>query len=297
VLASSPSGCGPSERRASDVRRELSAGGIDEARELAPDLVAAAYAAVDEAEAAERDADLEAAADHATRARLYAQAALAERERARAEHDRIEVEQEVLAQEERALRVEELAGRSAGTGTSGEALELAEQAHEAAREALASARRARPGPTPEEIAAAEEAAREADVRVVRLERGLGFELDGAFRGTTAQPAAGTQRAIERLAALLAAHPHGPIAIEIDVPGMGESATRLARQRGVWARTALVAAGVPAERVAWREPGTTMPSSDAGDRLRVVLVAYVDPPAPPTPPVSSVPAQAPPVARP
>lgn len=352
-------GCGPHVRHAADVRRDLSAMGIEEARVSAPDLVAAAYRAADEAERAFERGDLDASADHATRARLEAIAALAEHERALAEHERASLESETTLLEERAVqdetatraieaeiartraaraareelqralelaerdeahpvrrarvsivddaemrraalairerarllaaaasamgaetivlaRAEELAGLSAGTSSPRQALELAEQAHEAARDALASARRTRPAPTREEIASLLEAARESGLSVMRFERGLGVEVGPVFRGSTSQPLPGSERRLARIASLLRMHPHGPIAIEVDVPGMGTAATRLSRARGEWARHALISAGVAAERIHVREPGTSMPSAEAADRVRVVLVAYVDP---------------------
>jgi hypothetical protein len=333
--------------------------GIEEARVTAPDLVAAAYAAADEAERAFASGDLDASADYATQARLEAAAALAEHERALAEQERASIEHETTLLEERAVedesaaraieaetarlraaraareelqralelaerdeahpvrrgrvsivddaemrraalairerarlliaaaaamgaetvvlaRAEELAGLSAGNGNSQQALELAEQAHEAARDALANARRTHPAPTREEIASLLEAAREAELSVMRFERGLGLELGQVFRGTTTQPLPGSERRIARIASLLRMHPHGAISIEVDVPGMGESATRLSRARGEWARRALVSAGVAAERIQVREPGASMASAEAADRLRIVLVAYVDP---------------------
>lgn len=341
------------------MRRDLTHMGIEDARATAPELVAAAYAAADESERAFASGDLDASADHATRARLEAAAALAEHERARIEHERASIEQEAIVLEERAVederaaraieaemararasraareeleralelaerdeahpvrrarvsiaddaelrraalairerarlliaaagvmgaetivlaRAEELAGLSAGHGSPRQALELAEQAHEAARDALASARRMRPAPTREEIASLLEAARETGLSVMQFERGLGLELGSMFRGTTTQPSPGAERRIAQAASLLRMHPHGPVAIEVDVPGVGESATRLSRARAEWARRALISAGISAERVHVREPGVSMPSADSADRLRIVLVAYIDP---------------------
>jgi hypothetical protein len=172
--------------------------------------------------------------------------------------------------------VETLATRSASTAGPLESLSIAEDAYRAARAALGAARRARPGPTVEEIAAAVEAAETDGFRAVRLERGLGIEATDVFRPGSARPGTAGAGRIARLAALLASHPHGAVTIEVDVAGSGEGATRLARDRGEWARRALVDAGVPAERVTHRPPDATMPSPDPGERLRVVLVAYSAP---------------------
>ncbi|WP_053230734.1 hypothetical protein [Sandaracinus amylolyticus] len=354
-------GCGGGQRRASDVRRELDASGLDEARESAPDLVAAARDALEEVERAEAAGELEAAADHATRARLLAEAALTERERAQADAARLEIEQRSIELEEQALRdeaaaraldmesarlaasraareelarameraqqdeaqparrrrvsvgddaqvrraalairerarllasaaaamggelsalarVEELARRSANESAPMESLELAEQAHEQARALLGAVRRSRPAPAREEIGAAIEAIETARLRAVQLERGLAIELEEMFRAGTATPSAGASARITRAAEVLRALPHGPVAIEVDVSGTGDPATRVARQRGEWARGALIAAGVPEDRVVWREPSA--PRAGDGERLRLVLVAYAEAPAPP-----------------
>lgn len=170
-------------------------------------------------------------------------------------------------------RIEELVARGTAAPPI-ESLALAEQALDQARDALAAARRARPGPSPEEIASAIEAIEEAGLEAVRLDRGLGIEASGLFRGTSAAPERGAEARIARIAAIAQAHPHGALALEIDVPSAGEAATRLARQRAEWARRALVAAGVPAERLSYRAPGSTIASPSPGDRVRVILLAYV-----------------------
>ncbi|UJR84312.1 hypothetical protein [Sandaracinus amylolyticus] len=359
-------GCGGGQRRASDVRRELEASGLEDARETAPDLVAAARDALEEVERAEAAGELEAAADHATRARLLAEAALTERERAQADAARLEIEQRTIELEEQALRdeaaartvemesarlaasraareelasameraqqdeaqpsrrrrvsvgddaqvrraalairerarllasaaaamggemsalarVEELARRSANESAPMESLELAEQAHEQARALLGAVRRSRPAPAREEIGAAIEAIEAARLRALQLERGLAIELDDVFRAGTATPSASASGRIARAAEVLRALPHGPVAIEIDVSGTGDPAARVARQRGEWARGALIAAGVPEERVVWREPSASAPRADDGERVRLVLVAYAEAPAAPAAP--------------
>ena len=103
-------------------------------------------------------------------------------------------------------------------------------------------------------------------------------MGGLFRPNAATPAAGAERRIARIAEIVQAHPHGALALEIDVSGTGDRATRLAAQRGEWARRALVTAGLPAERVTFREPGATIASPEPGDRVRVVMLAYAAAPA-------------------
>jgi hypothetical protein len=350
-------GCGSvPPRSATALRLELEASGLDEARQDAPDLAAAAYAALEEAARAELAGDREALGDHATRARLLASAALAERERAAADRERLELERRAIELEEQILaderearaveeearreaaaraareellraleraergeahpvrrrrlsigneaearraavairersrllaaaaaamgadaaalaRVQEIAERSASTEASLEALALAAQAYDAARAALASARRARAAPTAEEIHAAEEAARSEGFRVVRLDRGLGIEVEGLFHPGSTRPLPQVAGRLRRLAALVASHPHGPVALEVDVSGAGERATSLARERGEWLRRALVEAGIAAERLTWRPPDATFLSPDPGERVRLVLVSY------------------------
>lgn len=349
--------CGAvASRGAVEIRRELVASGLDEAQRTAPDLVAAAYAALEAAERAEISGDRAAFDDHVTRARLFADAALSERERAQADRERLELERRATELEEQILsderearaieaaarhaaasraareellralelaerddmprgrrsrvsignevqvrraavairehaqllaaaasalgadatalaRVRELAERSATCSVAFESLELAGAAHAAARHALATARRNRAGPSVEEVRAAAEAAESEGFRAVRLERGLGIEVDGLFRPGSARPTPHATRRLERLAALLTSHPHGPLALEIDVAGADERATTVARERGQWALRALIAAGVSAERLSFRPPDVMLPSPARGERLRVVLLAY------------------------
>lgn len=80
-------GCGGSVQVTTDLVPELE---LDAARREAPDLVRAAEAARDEARAAAEAGDEDAARDHATIARLYAEAAVTEAERAQMERDRVD---------------------------------------------------------------------------------------------------------------------------------------------------------------------------------------------------------------
>lgn len=75
-----------------------------EARTRAPDMYAAAERAREDARAAEDADDLEAAADHATRARLLLETAIAESDRLALEERRLALEEETRVAEERRAR-------------------------------------------------------------------------------------------------------------------------------------------------------------------------------------------------
>ena len=99
--------CGPSiPHHAERAARDLEALGLRDAADAAPDLVAAAEAALADAERAERLADPDAAADFATRARLLGQAALAERERLEVTTRIAAFEREIAGLEEEAIAAE-----------------------------------------------------------------------------------------------------------------------------------------------------------------------------------------------
>ncbi len=81
--------------------------GLEAARREAPDLVAQAERAANEARAAEADGDTEAAQDHATRARLLYQAAVVESERAAIDRERLEASQTAEEATQAAVRADE----------------------------------------------------------------------------------------------------------------------------------------------------------------------------------------------
>lgn len=94
-------GCGGGGMRSAlALRAELDARGLGAARTAAPDLVAEAGSALDEAAAAERAGDAIAAADHRARASLLAETAFAEAERLELDEARREEERAVIAAED-----------------------------------------------------------------------------------------------------------------------------------------------------------------------------------------------------
>lgn len=90
--------CGGTTRRSTvDLNPFFEAEGITEARREAPDLIAAAELAREDAERADASGDTDAAHDHATRARLLLDAALAEADRVRLDRERLALLEEAEA--------------------------------------------------------------------------------------------------------------------------------------------------------------------------------------------------------
>jgi hypothetical protein len=326
--------------------------GVREARQGAPDLVAAAERARKRAAEAEARGDREGAEDHATRARLLLSAAVAEAERLRLEAERIdaerqaralearaldaEQEREAVAQESRRLLAARLArdqaskafeaaeeaetrrarrrgddvqaryrdaarflrdrarlvvaaavslGATADDGPAAKAAQAlsasestrdasravieAERALQLALRALGEARARRDGPTEAEVASLVQTAGEMGLRVERSERGMRVAPPGRRW---------ERRAIERLATLLASHPHGAVRVEGNVPGGGAAAERRAEARAKALATALERAGVSSKRMAVG----TAPAPTGAPEVEVLLLAY-DPATAPLPP--------------
>lgn len=102
-------GCGgPSSAH----RAQLEIGGLEQAREAAPDLVAAALEAASQADEAHRNGDGDAEADLVTRARLLALAAETERERIAITRERATYEEEALGLEDEIHSLESAARRA-----------------------------------------------------------------------------------------------------------------------------------------------------------------------------------------
>lgn len=357
-LALTLAACGPGAPRASaPLRARLAASESAPARERAPDLVARVEAALDEADAAERAGDPAAAADHATRARLFLEAALAEAARLEDETERANVEAQIatlLAQARRdeeareaidrrlardaaasaareealaalalaesdearparrrrlsleeaadlrraaaALRArarltaaaavalgadeatltaanEALAASEAATGDPTQAVSHADRAHREALRALGVARTAAEGPGPDGAATLAEAARAEGFEVVALSEGTGVEVAGLFAGASPAPSRGASARLARLAALVAAHPHGPIQVQAQVTQQGHAADALAARRAEAVRRALVEAGADAERLGAQAIPTALRGDEAVERVRLLFVAY------------------------
>ena len=114
------------------------ADGVEAARREAPDLVAAAERAADEARAADESGDGDAARDHATRARLLLEAAIVEADRASMDRQRLEAQRAteeatraaVVADEGRATLEVEQARQNAAQVARGEMRRAFEQAEQ-----------------------------------------------------------------------------------------------------------------------------------------------------------------------
>jgi hypothetical protein len=149
------------------------------------------------------------------------------------------------------------------------ALASADRAYREALRALGAARRGAEAPTPDARSALAEAARLAGLEVVSLPDGLAVEAEGVFAGTRPRPAH-----VERLAALVAAHPHGPVQIQAQASTGGRRGEQLAAQRAEALRRALVEAGADADRLRTGALPAALAGDGPVDRVRVVFVAYV-----------------------
>jgi colicin import membrane protein len=302
-----------------------------EARTRAPDLYARAQSALADAERAHASGQADAAGDELTRARLFAEAAVAEAARLHDEDERASIETragDILAQarrdeEARAVVGAELA-RLASARTAREealrALRVAEQdeaqPNRRARASMgdpqeisrgAAALRARadlwitsaqalgaPGPqiasARAQLTAAEalrdpfaaldaadraesnglrllgstQAAQDPDAAASLIEaaHAEGFEVEALPHGLSiAVDIAAIRARAPRLAAILISHPQGPVQIE--------AAGSASRAQSV--RTALVAQGVPADRLTAQALAPALHADPV--RARVVLLAY------------------------
>lgn len=214
-----------SARSTVDLAPFFEAEGIADARREAPDLVAAAELARDEAERADASGDENAAHDHATRARLLLDAALAEADRVRFDRERLALleEAEAALTEARSLEVarEALAARARRDAAAGIALAQMQNAHAAAERLESRGRRHRGSDVDR---TRREAASALEIRTrlsVAAARALGasdedlapFEVE---RARPSDPAAwlaqaddAHRRALGLLGRLRAAHPVGP----------------------------------------------------------------------------------------
>jgi flagellar motor protein MotB len=175
-------------------------------------------------------------------------------------------------------------------------LELAERAVRGALVALGSARARRPGPTSDEKAALVEAAREAGLEAEQRDIGMVLRGSDLFSATAATPGPAGARRIERLAAIIQAHPHGVVRVLAFAAGGTEAARRrLAEARASRIANLLVRAGVPDTRI---ESDAVIDAAqpDATNGFEAVFVAYgpdiPSPPPAPTPAPTPAPAPAP-----
>jgi hypothetical protein len=152
-------------------------------------------------------------------------------------------------------------------------LELTEEAVRAALTALGVARQAAPSPTSDARAALIEAADEAGFDVEQRDRGLTVRVPDVFRGSGAGPTGAGAERLERLAAIIAAHPHGAIHVVAHATtGAGEARQRAASARAARAKAILIREGVPAARLA--DSGVfDAVAEDARESIEATFVAY------------------------
>lgn len=347
--------CGGSRPAPASVLTErFDAPEAEEAARRAPDLYAAAERARVAAVRADEEGDREVAEDHATRARLLLDTAIAETERLALESQRVRVEAEareltleygrsVVARdqiledvrrraaaavageqaaaafeqavvdegrryrgrsEERAALHAEALGilgrrarllaaaasaleapaediaavtalldRAAAAGNTPAKLELTESALRAALAALGNARRRASGPTADERTSLIEAAGDAGFVVEQGDRGVTLRLPNIYAGAGAAPSPAGARRLGRLAAILAAHPHGAVQVAAyAASGAGAGRRRAAAARATRAVAVLTRAGVDDERLS-PEGRVDVPQDDAVASVEATFVAY------------------------
>lgn len=152
-----------------------------------------------------------------------------------------------------------------------EALASAERANREALRALGAARSQREGPGPDGASALAEAARAEGFEPIAVPTGLAIETEGLFSGSGIARAARPK--IERLAALITAHPHGPVQVQAQAPPSGRTGERLAVQRAEALRRALIAAGADEARLNAEGIPPSLAAQTPVDRARLLFVAY------------------------
>lgn len=148
------------------------------------------------------------------------------------------------------------------------ALREADRAGHLALEALGAARSRTEGPPEGAGRSLVEAATAEGFTPVALPEGAAVEVDGLFAG------AGVVRGrVERVAAFVRAHPHGPVQVQAQVTQAGAAGERLAARRAEALRRALVGAGVSAERLTAAAIPTALRGDEPREVARLVFVAY------------------------
>lgn len=149
--------------------------------------------------------------------------------------------------------------------------------------AIGEARAASEGPSADESAALLSQAREMGLEVQQRDRGLTVVIEGAFRGTAGTRLRGSAGGtLEKVAALLEAHPHGPV--QVHGFGVGRAARRVADARANAVVQALVRAGASRDRLS--PEGVVDVEPDAAGSAEVVLNAYGPVDRPSAPPAAA-----------
>ncbi|MEZ4339394.1 MAG: hypothetical protein R3B82_22455 [Sandaracinaceae bacterium] len=169
--------------------------------------------------------------------------------------------------------VEALGQSEGATGDPVAALAHADTAQREALRALGAARAASEGPGPAAAAELAEAARAEGFDVVSLPEGTAVEVGGLFAGAAPTLARSASARVARLAALVAAHPHGPIQVQAQVAQVGHAADALAGRRAEALRRALVDAGADAERLSAQPIDGALRGDEPVERVRLLFLAY------------------------
>ncbi len=151
------------------------------------------------------------------------------------------------------------------------ALDAADRANHEALRALGTARRALSAPGPDGPAELAEAARADGFEALALPEGLAVEADRVYSGNALARQAADR--VRQLAALVIAHPHGPVQVQSQAREAGARGEQLARQRAEALRRALVEAGVDAARLSAGAVPSALAADVPAERARLVFVAY------------------------
>jgi len=152
-------------------------------------------------------------------------------------------------------------------------LRAADTAHHESMRALGQIRASADGPGPDASAELAEAARGEGFEVLALAEGTAVEADGVFNGASSSVARSAGHRIERLASLIAAHPHGPVQVQAQVAQQGRAGDQIAQRRAQALQRALVAAGASDERLSAQPLPVALRGDTPLARVRLVFVAY------------------------
>ncbi|MFK7988799.1 MAG: hypothetical protein AB8I08_22455 [Sandaracinaceae bacterium] len=155
-----------------------------------------------------------------------------------------------------------------------EALQHADEAHAAGMRMLGAARAGREAPGRDGANALAEAAELDHFGVLTLDGGVAVEATGMFSGSGSALSSVGRTRVSRLAVLLAAHPIGPVQVQVQVARAGSAGERLATQRAEALVRALVAEGVDEARLTARGLPPAMAADPPADATRVVFLSYV-----------------------
>ncbi len=151
------------------------------------------------------------------------------------------------------------------------ALREADRANHEALAALGAARAEMDGPPAGAALALAEAATAEGFSPLALPEGTGVEVEGLFSGSGVSRGASAR--LERVAAFVAAHPHGPVQVQAQVTAAGSAGERVAARRAEALRRALVTAGVSAERLTAQAIPAALRGDAPREVARLVFVAY------------------------